>query len=80
MEGLVNVGPRKCAIHEAPAASPFGWLRPSHDGTDLVERHGEHIMQDERKAFRGRQGVEHDKQRHADRVREYRFAFGIGGT
>ena len=52
--------------------------RPSHDGTDLVERHGEQIMQDERKAFGGRQRVEHDQQRHADRVREHRFAFGIG--
>ena len=52
--------------------------RPSHDGTDLVERHGEQIVQDERKAFGGRQRVEHDQQRHADRVREHRFAFGIG--
>jgi hypothetical protein len=52
--------------------------RPSHDGPDLVERHGEQIMQDERQAFGGRQRVEHDEQRHADRVREHRFAFGIG--
>ena len=35
-------------------------------------------MQDERKPFAGRQRVEHDKQRHADRVREHGFAFGIG--
>jgi hypothetical protein len=35
-------------------------------------------VQDEREAFGGGQGVEHDEQRHADRVREHRFAFGIG--
>ena len=72
---------RRRAAH-APARAARELLcrgrRPSHDGTDLVERHGEQIMQDERKAFGGRQRVEHDKQRHADRVREHRFAFGIG--
>ena len=35
-------------------------------------------MQDECKAFGGRQRVEHDEQRHPDRVRKHRFAFGIG--
>ena len=35
-------------------------------------------MKDEREALGGRQGVEHDEQRHADRVREHRFGLGIG--
>jgi hypothetical protein len=52
--------------------------RSSHDGTDLVERHAERIMQNERKAFGGVSVSRHNKQRHADRVREHRFAFGIG--
>ncbi len=35
-------------------------------------------MQDERKAFGRGQRIEQDQQRHADRIREHRFAFGIG--
>ena len=52
--------------------------RPSHDGPDLVERHREQIVQDERQALGGRQRVEHDEQRRADRVGQHGFAFGIG--
>jgi hypothetical protein len=35
--------------------------RPIDDRRDLVERHGEQIMQDERQSFRGCQRVEHDQ-------------------
>jgi hypothetical protein len=35
-------------------------------------------VQDERETLGGRQGVEHDEQRDADRVREHCLAFGIG--
>ena len=35
-------------------------------------------MQDERHTLGGRQRVEHDQQRHADRVGEHRLVFGVG--
>jgi hypothetical protein len=37
-------------------------------------------MQDERKAFGRGQRVEHDQQRHANRIREHCFTFGIGAV
>ena len=72
----------RCRTSHAPARAARELLcrhrGPPDDGTDLVERHAEQIMQDECKAFGGRQRVEHDQQRDADRVGEHRFAFGVG--
>ena len=51
--------------------------RPSDDGTDLRERYGEQVVQDERQPFGRRQRVEHDEQRHPNRVREHGFTLGI---
>ena len=43
---------------------------------DLVERHGEHVVQHEREAFCRVQSLEDDLQRDPDRVREQRFVLG----
>ena len=45
---------------------------------DLVERHGEHVVQHERQPLGGRQRVEHHQQREADRVGQHRFVLGVG--
>jgi len=42
---------------------------PHHPG-DLLERHGEHVVQHERESLRRLEGVQHDEQREADRVGE----------
>ena len=46
------------------------------DGCDFAERNGEHVVQDEREAFRGFQLVEHHEQRETDGICEQRFIFG----
>ena len=52
--------------------------RASDDRRDLLERHGEHVMQDEGEAFSGRERLEHDQQREADGVGEQRPHRGAG--
>jgi len=51
--------------------------RAVEQGGDLVERHREHVVQDEGDAFGGGQCVQDDLQRHSDRVREQRLVFGV---
>lgn len=48
-----------------------------HDPGDLVERHGEHVVQHERDAFRRSQHVEDDQQRGSDRVGQHSLLFRI---
>ncbi|EPH39369.1 hypothetical protein STRAU_7570 [Streptomyces aurantiacus JA 4570] len=67
-----------------PAAGAAGELPgrgrgPLDNGRDVLERHGEHVVQHEREAFGGAQGVEDDEEREAHRVREQGFLFGVGG-
>ena len=47
------------------------------DRRDLIEGHGEHVMEDEREPLGGSQGVEHDEQRQPDRVGEQRLMLGV---
>ena len=49
---------------------------PLDDRRDLLERHPEHVVQDEGEPLRRRQRVEHDEQREADRVGEQRLVLG----
>jgi len=45
---------------------------------DLLEGHGEHVVQHEREPFGWAERVEHDLQRDPDRGCEQRLVFGIG--
>ena len=51
--------------------------RPADDRRDLVERHGEHVVQHEGDPFGGRQRVEDDEHREPDRVAQQGFLLGI---
>ena len=54
-----------------------GLRRPSDDRTDLLERHAEEIVQDEREPLRRCQRIEHHEQCHADRLREHGLLLGV---
>jgi len=56
--------PATCAARELPCR---GRGAP-HDGSDLVEGHGEHVVQDEGEPLGGSQRFEHHEQRGTDRV------------
>ena len=47
------------------------------DRCDLVERHGEDVVQHEGDPFGGRQGVEDDEHREPDRIAQQGFLLGI---
>ena len=49
-----------------------------HDGRDLLEGHGEHVVQHEGEPFGRGQRVEDHEQRGTDRVGQKHFVFGIG--
>ena len=51
--------------------------RPADDRCDLVERHGEDVVQHEGDPFGGRQGVEDDEHREPDRIAQQGFLLGI---
>jgi hypothetical protein len=61
------------ATHAAPRAArelPRRLCGTADDRRDLLERHREHVVQDEGEPFRRRQPVEHDEQCEPDRIRE----------
>ena len=65
-----------------PAAGTAGELPrrgrgAAHDGSDLVEGHGEHVMQHKGEPLGGSQGLEHHQQRETDRVGQERFVLGV---
>jgi hypothetical protein len=78
----VGVGARR---PPHPAAGPAGQLPgrdlgAADDLTDLVEPHVEHVMQHERQALGRAQALQHDEQRHADRVGHHRLLLrAVGG-
>ena len=47
---------------------------------DLVEGHGEHVVQDEGEPLGGRERLEHDQQGEPDRVGEQRLVLGVDGV
>ena len=72
---------RSRALHPPPR--PAGQLpgrggRAADDRADLVERHGEQVVQDERQPLGGRERVQHDQQRGPDRVGQHRLALRPG--
>jgi hypothetical protein len=54
-----------------------GGRRAVDDRGDLVERHGEHVVQHERQALGRRQRLQHHEQGEADRVGQQRLVLGI---
>jgi hypothetical protein len=76
----VGVG-HGCLLDAAPG--PAGQLTSGgggarHDRRDLVEGHGEHVVQHEREPFGRGQRVQHHEQGQADRVGEHRLVLGVG--
>src|SRR6266566_9616445 len=61
----IDVGSRGRSLHPAACAtrelSCRGW-GASHDGSNLVERYGEEVVQHERETLGGIQGVEYHEQ------------------
>jgi hypothetical protein len=53
--------------------------RPPEHLRHLGERHREHVVQDEGEPLGGRERVEHDQQRQADRVGEHRLVLRVAG-
>jgi hypothetical protein len=71
LAGKVGVGNRLLSAHAAAGAArelPRSFRGPPHDRSDLFERHGENVMQDERDPFCGSERLEDDEQREANRV------------
>ena len=78
--GERGVRDRRGGAH--PPAGAAGQLpgrrgRAVDDRGDLLERHREHVMQDERQPLGRAQRFEHHQQRQADRVREQRLVLGV---
>ena len=77
----VGVRSHVLSLHPASRAAgelPGGRCAAPDDRRDLVERHGEHVVQHEGDALGGRQRVEHDQQGEADGVGQQRLLLGIG--
>ena len=67
-------------MHPAAGAAgklPRGVGRAPDDGSDLVEGHGEHVVQHEGEPLGGSQGLQNDQQRQTDRVGQQRFLLGV---
>ena len=79
----VRVRRRGGALHAAARAA--GELTRGGGGAvdhrpDLVERHGEHVVQDEGQPLGGGERLEHDQQREPDRVGEQRLVLRVDGV
>jgi len=70
---LRSLYPAACTAGELPG----GGRGASHDGTDLVEGDGEHVVQDEGEPLCRSQGLENHQQRRADRVGQECFVLGV---
>lgn len=57
-----------------------GRLGAIDDRGDLLERHVERVVENDRQPFCGGERVEHDQQSQADRVRDQRFVLGVDGV
>src|SRR6266568_5398858 len=76
----IDVGSRGRSLHPAACAArelSCRGRRTSHDGSNLVERYGEEVVQHERETLGGIQGVEYHEQCETDRVGQQSFVFGI---
>ena len=76
----VGVGHGRVALHPAPgpAGQLAGGVRGAADHRgDVVEGHGEHVVEHEGQPLGRRQRVEHDEEGEADRVGQQRLLLGI---
>ncbi len=67
------------------AADPAGQLAgrglgAAEDGRDLLEGHGEQVVEDEGQPLGRGQGLQHDQQRRPDRVGEQRLPLGVAAA
>jgi AcrR family transcriptional regulator len=77
--GQAGVLPERGAAHAPPAAArelPGRVGTSTRDGADLVERHREHVVQDERQPLGRGQRLQHDQEREPDRVGDQRLVLG----
>jgi hypothetical protein len=80
LPGEIGIGTWGCALD--PVAGAAGELLGGgrgalNDRSDLVEGHGEQVVQHERDPFGGSQPVEDHQQRQADRVGQQRLLLGV---
>src|SRR6266566_4415881 len=71
LAGQIDVGISGRSLHLATCATGELSCRgrgASHNGSDLVERYGEEVVQHERETLGGIQGVEYHEQCETDRV------------
>ena len=69
--GEVGVGNVRFALDPAAGAArqlPCRGRRAPHDGSDLLKRHREHVVQHERESLGGSERFEYHQQRQTDRV------------
>jgi hypothetical protein len=81
LAGEIGVGNGGRILHPAAGSArelPCRRRRASNEGRELVEWHGEHVVQDEREPLGGSQRIEDHEQRQTDRVGQQRFVLGIG--
>ena len=79
LAGEIRAGNSGRSLHPAACAAgelPCRGRRAPHDGSDLIEGHGEHIVQHEREPLGGSQRFEHHEQRETDRVGQQGFMLG----
>jgi hypothetical protein len=79
LTGEIGIGSLGRSSHSAARAARElpcrGWGAP-HDGSDLVEGHGEHVVQHEREPLGRTQRFEHQEQRETNRVGQQSFVRG----
>jgi len=76
----INIGNWGGSLHSAARATgelPCRNLRAPRDGSNLLERDCEHVVQHKGEPLMGIQSFQYDKEREADRVSYQRTAFGI---
>ena len=81
LSGEVGVGHRGCPLDAAPRAAgelPRRLRRAIDEAGDLVERHGEHVVQHERQPLGRCERLEHHEQRQPHRVGQQRLVLGLG--
>jgi len=76
----INVGYRSGTLHTPPRAArqlPRCSGRTTDDWSDIFERDGEHVMEDEREALICLEGLQDDEERKTEGVRQKRRVLWI---
>ena len=80
LPGEIGIGNRCRPVYAAARAArelSRGHFGPPHDGSNLVERHGEHVVQHEGEPLGGLQLFEYDEQRETYRFGQQHLALRI---